>query len=104
MLAAVGGLTYVASTVLKLESSAGYVLPLPVVIAAARGGGAAGWRTVMATAFLLMGARVRRAAPRRAAARRAPPRRSVSPGVLFSGPRSPPPRRRAQCCWARCAR
>lgn len=56
MLAAISGLGYLLSTLLKLENSLGYFLPLPVIIAAARGGVAAGWRTMSATAFLLLGA------------------------------------------------
>jgi hypothetical protein len=57
MLAAVGGLVYTLSTLLKLQSYFGYLLPLPVVLAAMRNGPAAGRRTVSATAFLLLGAR-----------------------------------------------
>lgn len=55
MLAAVSGLAYLLSTILKLDSSLGYFLPLPVVLAAMRGGVAAGWRTMSATGFLLVG-------------------------------------------------
>ncbi len=55
MLAAVSGLAYLVSNILKLENSLGYFLPLPVVLAAMRNGAAAGWRTVTATAFLLVG-------------------------------------------------
>ncbi len=55
MLAAVGGLAYLLSTILKLEGSLGYFLPLPVVLAAMRGGPAAGAKTMMATGFLLVG-------------------------------------------------
>ncbi|PNW81039.1 hypothetical protein CHLRE_07g340150v5 [Chlamydomonas reinhardtii] len=54
MLAAVSGLAYLLSTILKLETSLGYFLPLPVVLAAMRGGGRAGWRTMSATCFLLV--------------------------------------------------
>lgn len=57
MLAAVGGLAYTLSTLLKLQAYLGYLLPLPVVVAAMRGGAAAGRRTMSATAFLLLGAR-----------------------------------------------
>ena len=57
MLAAVGGLVYTLSTLLKLQSYFGYLLPLPVVVAAMRNGPAAGRRTMSATAFLLLGAR-----------------------------------------------
>jgi hypothetical protein len=55
MLAAVGGLAYLLSTILKLESGLGYVLPLPVVLSAQRGGAAAGFKTMGATGFLLVG-------------------------------------------------
>ncbi|GLI67160.1 hypothetical protein VaNZ11_011373, partial [Volvox africanus] len=55
MLAAVSGLAYLLSTILKLENSLGYFLPLPVVLAALRSGGGAGWRTMTATCFLLVG-------------------------------------------------
>lgn len=41
----------------QLETSLGYFLPLPVVLAAMRGGGRAGWRTMSATCFLLVGER-----------------------------------------------
>ncbi|KAG2434726.1 hypothetical protein HXX76_007616 [Chlamydomonas incerta] len=54
MLAAVSGLAYLLSTILKLETSLGYFLPLPVVLASMRGGGRAGWRTMSATCFLLV--------------------------------------------------
>jgi hypothetical protein len=57
MLAAVGGLVYTLSTLLKLQAYFGYLLPLPVVVAAMRNGPAAGRRTMSATAFLLLGAR-----------------------------------------------
>lgn len=60
MLAAVSGLAYLLSTILKLENSLGYFLPLPVVLAALRSGGGAGWRTMMATCFLLVGGWERR--------------------------------------------
>ena len=59
MLAAVGGLAYTLSTLLKLQAYLGYLLPLPVVVAAMRGGAAAGRRTMSATAFLLLGAKPR---------------------------------------------
>ncbi len=55
MLAAVSGLAFLLSTLLKLDSSLGYFLPLPIVIAACRSGPAAGWNTMMATSFLLLG-------------------------------------------------
>ncbi|KIZ00682.1 hypothetical protein MNEG_7281 [Monoraphidium neglectum] len=54
MLAAVSGLAFLLSTLLKLDSSLGYFLPLPIVIAACRAGPGAGWNTMMATSFLLL--------------------------------------------------
>ncbi|KAK9832080.1 hypothetical protein WJX81_005004 [Elliptochloris bilobata] len=56
MLAAVGGLAYTLSTLLKLQAYLGYLLPLPVVVAAMRGGAGAGRRTMSATIFLLLAA------------------------------------------------
>lgn len=55
MLAAVSGLAYLLSTLLRLDTTLGYFLPLPVVLASFRGGPGAGWRTMMATCFLLVG-------------------------------------------------
>ena len=55
MLAAVSGLAYLLTTLLKLDTTLGYFLPLPVVLASMRGGVGAGWRTMMATGFLLVG-------------------------------------------------
>lgn len=55
MLAAVSGLAYLLSTLLKLDNSIGYFLPLPIVIASMRSGIGAGWNTMLATAFLLSG-------------------------------------------------
>lgn len=55
MLSAVSGLAFLLSTLLKLDNSLGYFLPLPITIAACRSGVAAGWHTMMATAFLLLG-------------------------------------------------
>jgi uncharacterized protein YybS (DUF2232 family) len=55
MLAAVSGLAFLLSTLLKLDSSLGYFLPLPVAIAACRSGPRAAWGTMAATAFLLLG-------------------------------------------------
>jgi hypothetical protein len=55
MLAAVGGLAYLLSTLLRLESGLGYALPMPIVLAAMRGGPAAGFKTMGATGFLLVG-------------------------------------------------
>jgi hypothetical protein len=54
MLAAVTGLAYLLSTLLKLEGSLGYVIPLPVVLSAMRSGSLSGWRTCMATAALVV--------------------------------------------------
>lgn len=56
MLAAVSGLAYLLSTIMKMENTLGYFLPLPVVIASLRSGAGTGWRTMMATGFLLVGA------------------------------------------------
>ncbi len=55
MLAAVSGLAYLLSTILKLENTLGYFLPLPVVLAALRSGAWSGWKTMAATGFLLIG-------------------------------------------------
>lgn len=54
MLAAVSGLAYLLATLLKLENSLGYFLPLPITIAAMRSGHVAGWKTMVATCFLLV--------------------------------------------------
>eukprot|EP00798_Chlamydomonas_sp_ICE-L_P005918 gene5918-33491_t len=54
MLAAVSGLTYLVSTILKLEGSLGYFLPLPIILSAMRSGPFAGWRTMYTTGFLLV--------------------------------------------------
>lgn len=59
MLAAVSGLAYLVSTILKIENTVGYFLPLPIVLASMRSGAAAGWKTMMATAFLLVGRSIR---------------------------------------------
>ncbi len=55
MLAAVGGLCYLMAAVLKLETSIGYFLPMPVVLAAMRGGPMAGVKTMTTTALLIVG-------------------------------------------------
>lgn len=55
MLAAVSGLAFLLSTLLKLDSSLGYFLPLPIAIAACRSGPRAGWDTMGATACLVLG-------------------------------------------------
>ena len=55
MLAAVSGLAYLVSTILKIENTVGYFLPLPVVLAAMRSGVASGWKTMGASCFLLVG-------------------------------------------------
>lgn len=57
MLAAVSGLVFLLSTLLKLDNSLGYLLPMPIAIAALRSGAAAAWKTMMATSFLLIGGR-----------------------------------------------
>lgn len=54
MLAAVTGLAYLLSTLLKLEGSLGYVIPLPVVLSAVRSGALSGARTCAATAALIV--------------------------------------------------
>jgi hypothetical protein len=54
MLAAVSGLAFLLSTILRLDNSLGYLLPLPIVLAALRGNVAAGWRTMVASALLLV--------------------------------------------------
>lgn len=56
MLAAVSGLSYALATTMHLEGYLGYFLPLPVVLAAMRGGPSAGRKTVTSTFFLLLGA------------------------------------------------
>jgi hypothetical protein len=58
MLSAVSGLAFLLSTLLKLDNSLGYFLPLPIAIAACRSGVAAAWWTMVATAFLLLGEQV----------------------------------------------
>ncbi|GAX78946.1 hypothetical protein CEUSTIGMA_g6386.t1 [Chlamydomonas eustigma] len=54
MLAAVSGLAYLVSTILKIENTVGYFLPLPIVLASMRSGVRSGWKTMSATAFLLV--------------------------------------------------
>ncbi|WIA23483.1 hypothetical protein OEZ85_000228 [Tetradesmus obliquus] len=54
MLSAVSGLAFLLSTLLKLDNSLGYFLPLPIAIAACRSGVSAAWYTMLATAFLLL--------------------------------------------------
>ena len=39
----------------QIENTIGYFLPLPIVLAAMRSGAGAGWKTMMATGFLLIG-------------------------------------------------
>lgn len=53
MLAAIAGLAYTIATLLKLEGYLSYALPLPVVIAAMRGGFAASLKSLI-VAFLLL--------------------------------------------------
>ena len=55
MLAAVAGLAYTLSTVLKLEGYLSYVLPLPVVLAALRGGPMAAMKSLTVAFLLLFG-------------------------------------------------
>jgi hypothetical protein len=57
MLAAVSGLTFLLSTLLKLDNSLGYLLPLPIAVAALRSGVGAAWKTMLATSCLLIGGR-----------------------------------------------
>ena len=60
MLAAVSGLAFLLSTLLKLDSSLGYFLPLPIVLAGCRSGAGAAWNTMISTAFLLLGEKEKR--------------------------------------------
>ncbi len=55
MLAAVGGLAYALSSVLRLQSYVSYILPMPIVVAAVRRGAGAGRKTCIATTILLTG-------------------------------------------------
>lgn len=55
MLAAVGGLVYTLSSVLKLKGYFDYFQPMPIVVSAMRWGPAAGRKTMTATCFLLLG-------------------------------------------------
>lgn len=55
MLAAVSGLAFVLATILRLDNTIGYFLPLPIMLAAMRSGPASGWGTMAATGFLLVG-------------------------------------------------
>jgi hypothetical protein len=118
MLAAVSGLAFLLSTLLKLDSSLGYFLPLPIVIAACRSGPGAAWNTMMATSFLLLGgcrafeggaASGRRGAEARLAQRAErsgwPPSPQRRPGRHQRGPNpaAAAPHARPQSCWARCA-
>ena len=54
MLAAVSGLAYTLAISVKLEAYMDYFLPMPVMLAAARSGPAAGRKTMTATCFLLL--------------------------------------------------
>lgn len=55
MLAAISGLLYLLSSLLRLDNSLGYITPFPPVLAAVRNkSAAAGWRTVITTACLVM--------------------------------------------------
>ena len=53
MLAAVSGLAYTLAVLLKIEGYLSYVLPLPIVIAALRGGALAALKS-LTVAFLLL--------------------------------------------------
>lgn len=53
MLAAVAGLSYTLAVLLKLEGYLSYVLPLPIVLAALRGGMGAACKSLV-VAFLLL--------------------------------------------------
>lgn len=55
MLAAVSGLAFVLATILRLDNTVGYFLPLPIMLAAMRSGPSSGWGTMAATGFLLVG-------------------------------------------------
>eukprot|EP00884_Botryococcus_braunii_P016912 jgi/Botrbrau1/3904/Bobra.0183s0125.1 len=54
MLAAVGGLAYALSSILRLQSYFSYLLPMPVVVACVRRGATAGRKTMVSTALLLV--------------------------------------------------
>ncbi|MEW5299004.1 MAG: hypothetical protein WDW38_004916 [Sanguina aurantia] len=54
MLAAVSGLAFVLATILRLDNTVGYFLPLPIMLAAMRSGPSSGWGTMAATGFLLV--------------------------------------------------
>ena len=54
MLAAVSGLAFTLSTLLGLETYIGYLLPMPVIVAAMRSGASGGRKTMTATCFLLL--------------------------------------------------
>ena len=56
MVSACGGLAFALSSLLKLSSYESFVMPLPVLLCAARNGGAAGRKAVRATFVLLAGA------------------------------------------------
>ena len=55
MFAAMGGLAFSVAAVLKLQGYMGYLLPMPIVLAALRSGPAVARKTAVATAFLLFG-------------------------------------------------
>ena len=55
MFAAVGGLAYSIGAFLKLQGYLGYIMPLPIVLAALHSGPAAARKTTTATAVLLVG-------------------------------------------------
>ena len=55
MVSACGGLAFALSSLLKLSSYESFVMPLPVLLCAARNGGSAGRKAVRATFVLLAG-------------------------------------------------
>lgn len=56
MMAAVSGLSYTLSTLLKLEGYLSYVLPLPIVLSALRSGSKNSIKCLFVTFLLLFGA------------------------------------------------
>jgi len=54
MFAAITGLTYTLATLLKVESYLSYAMPLPIVLAAMRGGPIASVKALTVTFLLLL--------------------------------------------------
>lgn len=54
MLSSITGLAYLLASIIKVEGYLGYLLPLPIVIAAMRSGPAAARKTMTTTCFLLL--------------------------------------------------